>query len=381
MALAVLLVSAAALLTRSLERLQAIDLGYEPEHLSILVLSISPDVADSPAKSNALYDDIARRLRAMPSVMGVTPIATRPFEAPDIYAVRIVADGGAIGRPDDAPRVSLAYGGSEYFRVLGIPIQRGRAFLPSEMQKPADVAVVSEQTARLLWANQDPIGKRVRFGGDTEGRRWWTVVGVAGDIRYRRLTEQTATLYLPWRVLGFTAGIAVRTAGPLSSSLHGIREAVREANPRLSIWYAEPATRDLDAVLAQPRVTAGLASVLGLSSLLIAVLGLYAIMTSAVGDRVHEIGIRMAMGATPWRVRRAVMTDALKLTTAGTAVGLAAALFTSRLIVKLLFQVNPADPAMLVEICAVLFGVGLIAAYLPAQRATRADPAASLRSE
>jgi predicted permease len=377
-ALAVLLVSAAALLTRSLERLQAIDLGYQPEHLSILVLS---HVARSPAEANALYDDIAQRLRAVPGVLGVTPIGTRPFEAPEIYAVRIVADGRADDRPEDAPRVSLAYGGSEYFRVLGIPILRGRAFLASEMQEPADVAVVSEQTARLLWPNQDPIGKRVRFRHAADDKRVWTVVGVAGDIRYRRLTEQTATLYLPWRVMGFTAGIAVRTSGPLSSSLRDIRQAVRESKPRVSIWYAEPATRDLDAVLAQPRLTAGLASALGLSSLLIAVLGLYAIMTAAVGDRIHEIGIRMAMGATPWRVRTAVMADALKLTTAGTAVGLGAALIASRLVVKLLYQVNPTDPAMLLQICTVLFGVGLITAYAPAQRATKADPAASLRSE
>jgi hypothetical protein len=160
--LAVLLVSAAALLARSLERLEAIDLGYEPEHLSILVLSIPPDLADSPAKANALYDDIAPRLRAAPGVVAVTPIATRPFELPDTYFRRVAAKGAAFNLPTDAPRLSLSFAGNEYFRTLGIPVVRGRAFLTDDMQRPADVALVSEAAARMLWPNQDPIGKRVR---------------------------------------------------------------------------------------------------------------------------------------------------------------------------------------------------------------------------
>jgi predicted permease len=276
--------------------------------------------------------------------------------------------------------VPLEVGGPDYFRTFGIPIVRGRGFTVADGKNGPQVAVISEAVARRAWPNENPIGKRIKFWGP-DTLTWRTVVGVAGDLRYRSLRDATPTVYLPWSQGYWQGAFAVRTSGTLSTVLPAMTRELRELDPRLSLWNARTMDDLLAAPLAQPRLSAMLLSGFGLMALLLAAVGLYGVMASAVREQTREIGVRAALGATPERLRRDVLRQALAVSSAGALVGVAGALAGSRLLTSLLFQVSPTDPMAMLGACATLLLVALLAAYLPARRATRIDPAQALRAE
>ncbi len=333
-ALAVVVLAGAGLLARSLDRLLRIDLGYRADRLSLLWLTVPVSRADAEAKFGALLDRIPPALRALP-----------------------------------------------YFRTLEIPLLRGRGFLDTDRENAPNVAVVSEAAARLLQLGADPIGQRIRMASDTSAGAWRTVVGIAGDIHFRSLREATPTIYLPSRQY-FSQGLfAVRTIGPLGGLLPAMRRAVHDADPEADIVRTETMEDLLADQRALPRLSTQLMSGFGLVAMLLAAVGLYGLMASVVREQTREIGVRMALGATPGRLRRDVLGAALSLTSVGAGVGLVVALLSSRLLTALLFQVSPTDPIALAGACVVLLGVGVGAAFLPACRAMRTDPAQALRVE
>src|SRR5256884_9241614 len=291
-----------------------------------------------------------------------------------------VLEGQSRAAADATPNVPLEGGGTEYFRTFGIPILRGRGFLPSDRESAPKIVVVSEAVARRLWPGQDPVGKRVRFlGGDPTD--WRAVVRDARCIRFRRLKEATPTIYLPWHQLITFGTFAVRTRDSLASALPAMRRAVREFDSEMDVWDARTMDAYVDEPLAQPRLSTLLLSAFGLVGLLLAAIGLYGMMASAVQERTRDLGVRLALGATPGRLRREVLGAALSVTSVGAVVGLAAALVSSRLLTTLLFEVSPTDPITLAGVSVVLLGVGVGAAYVPARRAMRIDPAHALRAE
>jgi putative ABC transport system permease protein len=378
-ALALVMLAGAGLLARSLEELLRIDLGYNADHVSLLWLAIPVTQSDADAKFAALLDQVPPALRALPGVTALTPIAAPPFFGSQIFN----APWEVAGRAAQAgyPRIPIEAGGAEYFVVLGIPLLRGRGFLGTDRAATPKVAVVSEGAARLLQLGPDPIGERIRFAGDTGAGDWRTVVGVTGDVHYRSLREATPAIYLPSRQFFFQGGLAVRTSGPLATLLPAMRRAVHDADPAASIVRSETMDDLLTGQRALPRLSTLLFSGFGLVALLLAVIGLYGLVASVVRDRTRDFGVRMALGATPARVCREVIGGALSVLAAGAAVGLAGALLSSRLLTALLFQVSPTDPLALAAVSALLLGVGLVAAYVPARRATRIDPAQALRAE
>jgi predicted permease len=274
----------------------------------------------------------------------------------------------------------MELGGSEYFRTLGIPLRRGRGFLDSDVENAPQVAVLSEAIAQRWWPNEDPIGKRIKFWGP-DTLTWRTVIGVAGDIHFRALRDASPTVYLPWRQSYWQAMFALRTAGDLASVLPAVKRELAAVDPQLNLWYVRTMDQLLDAPLAQPRLSATLLSAFGLVALLLAAIGLYGVMASLVREQTRELGIRMALGATQQRVLGAVLRRALIVTAAGGVVGLAGALATSRLLTKLLYEVSPTDPVTLLGVSVLLIGVAILAAYLPARRATLIDPVKALRAE
>jgi len=379
-ALAVVMLAGAGLLVRSLERLERLDLGYETDHLSIVDLAVPFTKYGAPQKVFAMFDDLYGRLRAVPGVTAFTPVLYPPFLGANLMQVTPVLDGQSGAAVDANPPVPLEGGGIEYFRTFGIPILRGRGFLPGDRESAPKIVVVSEAVARRLWPGQDPVGKRLRFlGGNPTD--WRTVVGVAGDIRFRRLKEATAMIYVPWHQLITFGTFAVRTRDALASALPAMRRVVREFDPETDVWDARTMDAYIDEPLAQPRLSTVLMSAFGVVGLLLAAIGLYGMMASAVQERTRDLGVRLALGATPGRLRREVLGAALSVTSVGAVVGLAAALVSSRLLTTLLFEVSPTDPITLAGVCVLLLGVGVGAAYLPARRAMRIDPIVALRSE
>lgn len=383
-ALAVVLLAGAGLLTRSLAQLQRIDLGFTTERLSVLAFSWPATATryDSiPKKLFPVGEQLMPRLRAIPGVLSVTPVVAPPFVGANVLLGRMDIQGQSAAEIANNPLVPMELGGTEYFRTLGIPLRRGRGFLDSDDERGAQVAIVSEAIARRWWPNEDPIGKRIKFWGGPDTLTWRTVIGVAGDIHYRELRNANPSVYLPWRQAYWQATVAVRTSGDLASILPAVRRELAAVDPQLNLWYTRTMDQLLDAPLAQPRMSATLLSAFGLVALLLAAIGLYGVMASMVREQTRELGIRMALGATPERVRGSVLRGALLVTGAGAAVGLAAALMTSRLLTKLLFQVSPTDPVTLAGVSALLLVVALAAAYLPARRATRIDPVQALRAD
>jgi len=252
----------------------------------------------------------------------------------------------------------------------------------ADREKTLPVVVVSEALARLLWAGRDPIGQRMRIAGDTGTAAWRTVVGVAGDIRIRSLREAPRAVYLPWRQTW--AGLrllAVRTSSPARDVMPAIRRALHDVDPGADVARVQPMSEYLGRQRLLPRLSTLLLSVFGVVALLLAAIGLYGIMASSVRERTREIGVRAALGATPQRLQRDVLGQAMVISGTGAVVGLVSALAASRLLASLLFQVTPTDPIALLGACALLLAVALLAAYVPARRATRVGPATVLRTE
>lgn len=381
-ALALIMLAAAGLLARSLERLEDVDLGYRADRLAFLSLSF-PVVryGTSQPSLRQLYSEVAPRLRAVAGVTAITPVLAPPFLVPDLYLGKYVAAGSTLPDSGESPFLPLEIGGPEYFQALGIRLSRGRGFLETDTERAPGVVVVSETVARQLWPGEDPIGKRIRGMGDTSALSQRTVVGVASDVRYRKLRETMPTLYLPWRQYYWGGNLAVRTSGRLSAVLPAMRRAMREVDPGIDLWYAQTADQLLDGPLAQPRLSALLLTGFALASLLLAATGLYGAMASAVREQTREIGVRMALGATPARVRGDVLRRALAVAGVGTGVGVVSALASSRLLASLLYEVRPTDPVALLGACGLLLAVAALAAFVPARQATRIDPAHALRAD
>ncbi len=378
-ALALVLLAGAALLTRSLERLSHVELGFRAEHLAILQLAWPSATTAAPERISALGDGIVRELGELPGVTAVSPILLPPFLGSNVFHGLVQVEGAPAN--DEAVSVPLEIGDEGYFRSFGIPIVRGRGFNAFDGEHAPPIAVVSSAIAQRLWPGEDPIGKRIKYWGP-DSLTWRTVVGVAGDIRYRALREATPTIYLPWRqTSAWQMAVALRTEGDLASLLPSVRDAARRVQPGLQVWSARPMDRFLDGPLAQPRLGSFLLSGLGAVALLLAAIGLYAVMAAAVRERTHDIGVRMALGATPARVRREVMREAFVVVIAGLAVGLVGAFAGTRILVSLLYEVTPGDPFSLAGAILVLLIVALGAAYLPARRATRIDPVRALRAD
>ena len=385
-ALALVMLAGAALLGRSLERLQGLSLGYDPTHLSLVSVAFPPSVyADSAGKVdqnrlNALGDQLAPAYRSVPGVAAVTQMLVPPFLGTGIFIGRLDLEGQTPEERKSNPAYPVEAGGADYFRVYGIPILRGRAFTEGDNEKSENVAVVSESAARKLWPNEDPIGKRIHFwSADSTTLR--TVVGVAGDMHYRSLRESTAEIYLPWKQSYWQGSFAIRTTGSLASVLPALRRATAEVNPDLTLWQADAMDDLIAKPLAQPRMTALLLACFAFVSMLLAAIGLYGAMASSVRGSMRELGVRAALGASPERLRRGVLTQALIVTGTGAVVGLVVALAASRLLTTLLFEVSPADPVSMIGSAALLFLVALIAAYVPARHATRVDPVQALRAD
>jgi predicted permease len=379
-ALAVVTLAGAGLLIHSLERLERLDLGFNPDHLSVFSVTYPLATYDTVTKVAALGRELLTGFRATPGVTAVSTVEEPPFMGADFGHIGLLREGASTAAPTI---VATGLGDPDLFRTLGIPLIRGRSFLASDDGHSPPVAVVSRAVVEELWPGENPIGKRVGYvlrGSVT----WRTVVGEVGDAHLRALHVATPTVYFPWQqaaTYGWTATVALRTNTKFATVLPSLRRALSQVDPRLTIWDAQSFDDRLGTELATPRLSSFLLGVFALVALLLAAIGLYGVMAFTVREETREIGLRMALGAGPKQVRRDVLSRALSVIAIGGVAGLLAALASSRFLAGLLFQVQPADPVALGGACVLLGLVASAAAYLPARRATRVDPAIALRSE
>jgi len=385
-ALAMIMLGGAALLARSLERLENQDTGYVSDHVSVFYYTWNARKYDSASKMVDVAARVSRRLEAIPGVIAVTPLVVPPMMGNSVWQVRFDLEGQSASDAAGNPAVPVEIPGPGYFKTFGIAVVRGRAFDDNDRATAPLVAMVSQSAARKLWPRQDPIGKKIRVPGATPdalvgGNGWRTVVGVAHDANLRTIREPAAMVYLPSPQGYWQGSVAIRSSVSLAALIPALRRAGHDIDSDLELWDPKTMDQVLAGPLAEPRLGTLLMSSFGLVALLLAAIGLYGVMASLVRDQTREIGIRIALGATSARVRGDVLRRAGIVVGVGATVGLAAAFATSRLFTTLLFQVSPADPIALGGACFVLLAVGALAAYLPARRATRIDPVQALRAD
>jgi predicted permease len=387
-ALSVLLVTVAGLLVYSLRNLQRVDPGFDAS--KTLIFRIDPVRAgyDLP-RTRALLEEIQARLSAIPDVRSVS-----------FSSATLISGGGSSGPavPIETPVVTpnstedrelqRQYStmrltvGDGFFGTLGIPLLRGRDFAPGDTSQAQAVAVINRALAQRLFGEADPIGRQFRWGTTTDSMVM-DVIGVCGDAKYTSIRNNAPpTLYTSYRQARVAATtFEVKTQGDPTTVVAQVREGVRGVDPHLPIAAVRTQEDQINASLQSVRLMATLATVLGGVAVLLASIGLYGILSYSVSRRIPEIGIRMALGAERWAVRWMVMKSALLLALVGVALGVIAALSGTSVVRSLLFGLSPTDPLTFVLAALLMWSVALVAAYLPARRASRVDPVVALRAD
>ncbi len=385
MALALMLCIGAGLIVESFRRMVAVDRGFEPAGL--LTFRIEPsDARYSADRAPALIERVLQHVSAVPGIISVSVDAGTPFD--DRYAnSTLYIAGRPLPDPGRAPPVTRHYVGPDHFRTLGIPVLRGRAFTAADRAGAPHVTIINRTAAQMFWPGEDPIGRRVWFGGgstfsspDSSAE----IIGVVGDVPYGSIerAEGQASFYTPY--LQFTYAwrtLVARTEGDPLAVVAGVRAAMSAAEPGLPIFDVWTMAEALTGSWARARFNAGLLSAFAILALGLAALGIYGVIAHSVSERSREIGIRIAIGGGPGTIAWMVVREGLAVAAAGLAAGLLGALALNRLLESLLYGVKPTEPRVYGALLLVLGMVALLALIVPARRATRVDPLITLRAE
>jgi putative ABC transport system permease protein len=394
-ALALVLLVGAGLMIKSFLLLMSVPKGFNPE--GVLTLTLSPSrynySSDDGSRRILYFQEALARVQALPGVQSAGLTGFLPLTPP---ASTSFLPTFVVGRPrlmpGTWPTIAINHISLDYFKTMGIQMRAGRPFAATDGKEAPRVAIINETIARQFFPNEDPIGHRL-FGG-----RWgMTIVGVVGDTRNSGIDQRVAyEVYLPFLQNtdpALTSTLVVRIASDqnnpagranpsaLAALTAAIQEKVRSIDPNESVFAVIKMDERLSNSVAVRRFQTLLLGFFAAVALVIAMVGIYGIISYAVSRRTHEIGVRMALGANPRNVLRMIVLWGMRLTLIGVTLGVAAALALTRVIRNLLYEVNPIDPGTFALVTLLLFCVSLIASYFPARRATKVDPLQALRHE
>jgi predicted permease len=385
-ALSLVLLAGAGLLAKSLAGLQRIESGFDPSNLLTMQVELPQARYPEEHQPAAFFSDLYGRIGALPGVERVGAIFLLPYSGMNA-SVRFTVDGRpeTSGSPLSASMRPVSPG---YFSALRVPVRRGRVFGPGDRAGSPPVVVVNESAARLFWPGEDPVGKRITFGVDfdTTGKLEEAsreIVGVVGDVRQGGpLKEVLPAVYFPhlqssWRMMS----LAIRSGSDPAGLTAAVRKTVFELDRELPVSDVKTMDEMVAESVAQPRFYALLVDCFAVLALVLALTGAFGVIACSIGERTQEIGIRMALGAEGGAVLRLVLKEALALTLAGIALGLAAAPGLTRMMAGQLYGVDPRDPAVFAGAAAALLAAAMAASWLPARRATRLTPMAALAED
>ncbi|HJQ25164.1 MAG TPA: ABC transporter permease [Blastocatellia bacterium] len=381
-AIAVVLLVSAGLLIQSLWRLQRVDPGINPHNVMTFQLGV-PEVKYNAEKQAEFFRQLQARLGALPGVEAASAVMPLPLSNSNM-SISFEVEGrptAAGQRPSSAFRtVSL-----DYFRAMGVRFVRGRDFSERDGYNGPPVIIVNEEFVDKYFPGEDPIGKRIRPGISTTagGPKWREIIGVVGNVRHRALNRDfTPEYYVPAPQVPLDSlTLVVKTTGDPRGIVAGVRDEVRQMDKDLPLYNIRTMDEYLSSSVAQPRLIALLLMIFAGLALLLTAIGLYGVMSYSVAQRTHEIGIRMALGASPGNVLRLVVGQGMTLAAAGVAIGLGVAFLATRVMASLLFGIGAKDPLTFAAIAVIIAGVALAACFVPARRATRVDPMVALRYE
>ncbi len=372
-AFASILLVGAGLLVRSFVRVLDVNLGFEPEHTA--VLRVDPGIRLSNlAKQNAFLDDMLQRARSLPGIRAAGVSDILPFAGDRAWQV---SGKGQVYPKDRHPEAYIRVVSDGYFEAAGIHFEAGRAFTAQDRDAREPVVIVNHTLARTLWPGQNPVGQVMTQDG---GRR---VIGVVADVRHEALeTAGGSEMYLPLRQTRDYAAmeLVVRSMLPPEALAPALRTALRPLDPNLPMTELKSLQDLVDKAMSPRRFLVVLLGGFAAFALLLASLGIYAVISYSVNQRVQEIGIRMALGASPAELQRRILLRTFGLAALGLALGMAASRILSNTLGSLLFGVTSGDPLTYVGVGALLIVVAAAAGYIPAWRASRIDPMVALRS-
>jgi putative ABC transport system permease protein len=378
--MALMVLAAAGLMIQSYVRLTAVSPGFDPKGVLTLRIALPADRYAESSQVAGFVQELLRRARSIPGVQAAGAVSTVPLTGGASRAVTV--EGRSATELGVIPQANMRIATAGYFQTLRIPLVQGRTFGDQDVESSQPVVIVNQTMARRLWPGQNPLGKRMKIGGATSTDPWLTVVGIAGDVREDSLdTEPRQQFYLPFPQRPFRGrdlALTVRSSLQPESLSRALREAVLALDPGQPVYDVRTLEEIVVSSLGAKRLTLVLLSIFGLTSLLLAGLGIFAVLAHLVNNRQQEIGVRMALGAQVQTVVGLFVGHGLRLAAIGLLIGLFIASFSSRVLASLVYGVSTSDPLTFAGI-AVLFGIiAVVASYIPARRAARVDPVVSL---
>jgi len=385
-ALAVILLAGAGLFVRSWWYVNSTDPGFRPERVLFVGLSAPPDF-DTPAKRNVLYQRILDAMQSVPGVERAGIIGDLLIGNSREQVVTVERNDGAV-----TDRFRFAAGeevSPDFFGAMGTPLLRGRFFTKEDAVQPPPevnagaVAIINESMARRSWPGQNPLGRRLKLGSLETTNRWYTVVGVVGDMRRQGLeVEPFPQLFMPLSSIAAPRNIDLflRTSheDPLLVA-SSVREAIRRVEKNAPVYLLSPLEQQLGVYVAQRRFQTSLLTGFSLVALLMAAVGIYGLIQYSIVTRTQEIGIRMAIGAQASEIFRMILGEGLRLSLTGLLCGLLGALWLGQMGSSLLFGVSPTDPWTFLTVSVLLTAVAVAACWIPARRAMKIEPITALR--
>ena len=379
LALATLLLIGAGLFIQTLVNLQSVKLGFEPHGLITFQVSIPEGKYPPKTKAPLFLREMIESLEALPGVRSTAVSSGIPFGAGAYYSHPMMATENSILPPDAKVPVDWRIVNPGYFKTMNIPLLRGREFEYSDASAP-NIIIVSQATARTFWGDENPLGRTLRRSADPDIPL--TVVGVVGDVRSTQLNQESPAFYysITTRTLPLM-DVVVRTDASPESLLPAIRKQLKALDPDLPMSNVKTMEQWLTTSAAQPRLTVILLSIFAGVALLIAAIGIYAVLTYSVTQRTREIGVRLALGATPRRVLELIVSEGMRVALLGLVIGLAGGLALGRTVQSFVYGVGVRDPKIYFGVAAILTAVALAACFIPARRAAVVDPMVALREK
>ena len=384
-ALSVVLLVGAALLIRSFLGMQSVKPGFDPANLLTLRVTLTGPAYDSTYKRFAFWDRFLTQLNERPGIVSASITNNIPLGGGNNNSFIVIENQTA--QLGSEPLLEIRWVSPKYLETMRIPVKRGRMFNQQEWADSGAtgrVAVINEYMAQRFWPNQDPVGKRFKFGNANDTlNRWITIVGVAADIKHKQLTSTPDFQgYMPYRQGGWnTAAIVVRTRGEPTQATGTVLSALKQVDPLLPAYRILSMDATIERSYWQQALYGKMFGIFAAIAVVLAAVGVYGVISYAVSQRTQEIGVRVALGAQKADVLRLIVGHGALLGGIGIVIGLAGALSVTRLLRTMLFGVSPFDPASFVGVSLLLTMIALVASYVPARRAARVDPVEALRYE
>ena len=381
LALTLILLVAAGLLMQNAVRLERTDPGLRPDHVLVMEVGLPAARYPGPLERAAFYRETVERVRSLHGVRNVGVVNDLPLR--DWTSFNFTVEGHPTPPPDEVPEALERVVSPDYFRAMGIPVQKGRAFTDGEGPSTIPVVMVNEALVHRYFPGENAVGRRIRPGGPESTGPWYTIVGVVGNVRHLGMDASAKpeiyNLHAqdPWPAMT----LVVRTESDPVALVAAVKQRIWTVDPNLPISRVARMTQVLSDSLWQPLVLTYIQGIFAAIALIMATVGLYGVVSQSVTLRRHEFGLRLALGAQPVQILRLVLSHGARLILIGLGIGLLGATALTRVVTALLHDVSPTDPWTFAAVSLLLAVVALTACWLPARRAAKVDPIVTLRYE